>query len=149
MGSGFSRTVTRSFRFSRTIWYVVSGFSRTWATIVKTPLSAIMSEPLSRIESGGMTAAELGRILSQFVSRPVIDRTGSTGYFAIRLEFASEADVSPPAPSVAGVPTNSSVGSDVPSVFAALQEQMGLKLEPRREQTEVLVIDNVEQPTPD
>jgi uncharacterized protein (TIGR03435 family) len=104
---------------------------------------------VSRIESGGMPVVELVRTLSPFVRRPVIDRTGLTGYFAIKLEFASELGVSSAAPSVAGVPAGAPVGPDVPSVFAALQEQLGLKLEPRRERTEVLVIDSVEEPTPD
>ena len=109
----------------------------------------IMSGALSRIESGGMTAIELGQILSQFVGRPVTDRTGRSGYLVVKLEFASETGAPPVGTSAAGASTGASLGAELPSVFAAVQEQLGLRLEPRREPTEVLVIDSVEQPKPD
>jgi uncharacterized protein (TIGR03435 family) len=102
----------------------------------------------ARIESGGMTIAQLVSALSQSTGRPVIDRTGLSGYFALKLEFAADAGVGsplgppPPGPVPAAPP-------DTPSLFAAIQEQLGLKLDARREPTEVLVIDRAEQPAPD
>jgi uncharacterized protein (TIGR03435 family) len=87
-------------------------------------------------------------MLSQAVGRPVVDRSGLTGDFVITLEFSAEAGVTtpfgPPPPGPAAPPP-----TDTPSLFAAIQEQLGLKLDARREPTEVLVIDRAEQPTPD
>ena len=67
--------------------------------------------------------------------RPVIDRTGLTGDFDMELTFA---------------PYNSAVAdSPAPDLFTAVQEQLGLRLEPARAPVDVLVIDHVEKPTPD
>jgi len=67
--------------------------------------------------------------------RRVIDRTGLTGLFDFDLEWTPQ--VSPP-----GVPTDrpSEAGA---TIFTALQEQLGLKLESTREIIPVLVIDSV------
>ena len=67
--------------------------------------------------------------------RPVIDRTGLTGIFDIELTFA---------------PFNAPVAdSPAPDLFTAVQEQLGLKLEPARAPVDVLVIDSAEKPTSD
>jgi uncharacterized protein (TIGR03435 family) len=102
---------------------------------------------LARIESGGMTMTQLAASLSQSTGRPVIDRTGLSGDYVVTLEFARDPGLSSPlGPVPAGAPA---APVDAPSVFVAVQEQLGLKLEARREPTEVLVIDNADQPTPD
>jgi uncharacterized protein (TIGR03435 family) len=75
-----------------------------------------------------MFAGALSR--SQPWDRPILDMTGLTGAFDISLDFARD-DGAAPADSAAG-----------PSIFAALQEQLGLKLEPRKSPMEVLVIDS-------
>jgi uncharacterized protein (TIGR03435 family) len=67
------------------------------------------------------------------VDRPIVDATGLSGNFEWVLTFGWGAN--PPA--------------DVPQLFAALQEQLGLKLEARQGPVEVLVVDAVELPTPD
>jgi uncharacterized protein (TIGR03435 family) len=46
-------------------------------------------------------------------------------------------------------PAGAPRGDTGPSLFTALQEQLGLKLSPERGELEVLVIDHVERPTPD
>jgi uncharacterized protein (TIGR03435 family) len=71
--------------------------------------------------------------LSGVVGRVVIDRTGLTGLFDFELKWAQD-------------PT---ADTAVPSIFTALQEQLGLKLESTRGPVDVLVIDHVERPLPD
>ena len=93
--------------------------------------------PPGRILSAGLGMVEIANILSGRVDRPVIDRTGLTGPFDLDLEFAPDSGGPEPLP------------SDKPSIFSALQEQLGLRLEPARGQISVLVIDRAEPPTPD
>jgi uncharacterized protein (TIGR03435 family) len=97
--------------------------------------------------SDGTTMAEFAnRMLAFYVDRAVIDRTGLTQRFDIRLTFAdprlaaSTAGPTDPAESRLGV----SVGSPL---FEALQDQLGLKLAPAKAPQEVLVIDRVSRPS--
>ena len=84
----------------------------------------------------GITMALLVGVLSQLpdVDRLVLDRTGLTGGFDVNLEYQPLSD--------------GSGSGDHPSLFTALREQLGLKLESTRGPIEVLVIDHVEPPTP-
>jgi uncharacterized protein (TIGR03435 family) len=91
------------------------------------------------LESWGMGLPQLAAALfnssqNTGVDRPVIDQTGLTGMFGFTLMFSSFDTVSHV--------------SDSPSIFTALREQLGLKLERARGPVELLVIDSVEQPTP-
>jgi uncharacterized protein (TIGR03435 family) len=70
-----------------------------------------------------------------FIDRPVIDHTGLTGKYTIKLVATPEFRI------------NNNPRPDDLSVFEAIQQQLGLKLEPRKEPIEVLVVDHVEKPT--
>ena len=87
----------------------------------------------------GTPTSRLAEYLQTDVSRVVIDKTGLTGSFDIELTFEDDSFALPP-----GATRREGV-----SVFTALQEQLGLKLESARGPVEVLVIDSVERPTPD
>jgi uncharacterized protein (TIGR03435 family) len=95
--------------------------------------------PLRMMNSWGLSMEQLAVRLTPAAGRPVIDKTGLTGFFAFKLEWA-------PDPVVAGdTPPAVSPG---PSIFTAVQEQLGLRLEPRqKEPVEFLVIDGVERPS--
>ena len=81
-------------------------------------------------------ALQLPGGLQELVGRPVVDRTSLTGTYDFYLRFA-------PAGLSAAPPDT----SNLPSIFTALQEQLGLKLEAARGSVEFLVIDSVGQPT--
>jgi len=74
----------------------------------------------------------------------VIDKTGLSGRFAFTLRWTPERmpDTQPPP----GIPP---IDPNRPPLVTALQEQLGLKLQPSRSRMEVVVVDSVEQPTPD
>jgi len=61
--------------------------------------------------------------------RPVVDKTGIEGNFEFRLDYAPDGTADSP----------------LPSIFTALQEQLGLKLEAQKVPVEMLVIDHVER----
>lgn len=93
------------------------------------------------ITGRAVSAAELAGNLGGYpaVDRFVTDRTGLPGRYDFRLEYspAVVADVGDPA------------SNDGPSLFTALTEQLGLKLQPESVSLPVLVVENIERPTPD
>ena len=93
-----------------------------------------------------VSLAMLASVLSRQVGRPVVDRTGVEGSFNITLEYAPEAGITGPAPAGAAPPAPPA-NREAPSIFTALQEQLGLKLEATRAPVDVLVIDKALQPT--
>jgi uncharacterized protein (TIGR03435 family) len=103
--------------------------------------------------SGDLTAqavpiAQLAKILMQMLDRPVLDKTELKGVYDFKLQFAPDdrlQSTSPLAPN-ARLP-EPPADSNAPSLFDALQEQLGLKLESGKGPVEVIVIDHVERPS--
>ena len=86
-------------------------------------------------------------LLSRTVGRTVIDKTGLTGKYDIKMEYTpDEAQLAMMAPPGAPTPPTPSDGSG-PSLFTALQEQLGLKLESQKGPVQVFVIDRAEKPS--
>jgi uncharacterized protein (TIGR03435 family) len=81
-------------------------------------------------------------VLSSFVGRMVLDQANLSGRYDVDLVWTP--DTTPSASSDAPAPPNP---DSPPSIFTALQEQLGLKLDPTRGSAEVLVIDRVDRPT--
>ena len=97
----------------------------------------------------GRSIAQFVPTLSDLTGRPVIDKTGLTGLYDLTLKFAFEGRM-PGIMGPLGVPPGAPpVDPDAPSLSAALQEQLGLKLEGARGPVEVVVIDTFEKPTLD
>ena len=90
------------------------------------------------LTAGGYPMSEFQRFLTGQTQRTVIDRTGLSGSWDFELTFA------PPE-----LAADAAAERNIPSLFTALQEQLGLKLDATRGPAEVLVVDRVERPTPD
>jgi uncharacterized protein (TIGR03435 family) len=88
-------------------------------------------------------------MLSQQAGRTIVDKTGLTGLYDIKLQWTPEMGqgATPFGPPPAGA--NPPVASDPsgPSLFTAIQEQLGLKLESAKGPVEVLIIDSVQKPS--
>jgi uncharacterized protein (TIGR03435 family) len=95
------------------------------------------------VRGGGVTMTMLANLLERTVGRLVIDRTGLTGTWDLEVKYTPERSQLPP-----GVEPPVPIDWNGPSLFTALEEQLGLKLRPARGPVEVLVIDSVQQPTP-
>lgn len=117
------------------------------------PMNCGMMMGPNRFQAGGTQIRQLAQLLSQRVGRIVIDKTGLEGSYDFTLEFTPDPGLvggpggagEPPT----GAPPLPVVDPNAPSIFTALQEQLGLKLESRRGPVEMLVIKSVEMPTPD
>jgi uncharacterized protein (TIGR03435 family) len=97
------------------------------------------------LQGGKASMAEFVRMLSLVMGRTVVDKTGVTDLFDVRLAFLPDGStpaVPPPPPGALA-----SLDSQYPSIFTALQEQLGLRLESTKGPVDVLVIDHVERPS--
>ncbi len=107
---------------------------------------SVRTSPRS-LDGRAISMEQITTALSNIMQRPVIDKTGLTGTFDIHAEWI--ADESTPG-QMAGLalPATPPADSSGPTVFAALQNQLGLKLESGRGPVEMLVIGRLERPTP-
>ena len=83
---------------------------------------------------------QLAYKLSRLLQRPVVNNTGLEGNYDFKLQWTPDTDPSAPE----GQSADTSVG---PSIFTALQEQLGLRLEATKGPVDTLVIDHVERPS--
>ena len=93
---------------------------------------------IGRIQLGGRPLSDLTNALTAMTQRRVVDRTGLTGEWEIDISFT------PPSisPGTDGLPPDLGMAS----LFTAIQEELGLKLEATRLPTSVMVVDHVERP---
>lgn len=85
----------------------------------------------------------LVRFLSQRLDRPVVDHTGLSGRYDFLLQWTPEVGEAKVDPGGNPLPGGDTTG---PSIFSAIQEQLGLRLESTKGPVELLVIDSVEMP---
>jgi uncharacterized protein (TIGR03435 family) len=111
----------------------------------------------ARMTASGQSMAGLAEMLSNQLDLPAVDMTGLTGKYDFTLYFAPEALVGmrlgapptpgpPPGEGGGGVPDASTPDAQSnPSLFTAIQEQLGLRLEQRKGPVDLLVIDHLEK----
>jgi uncharacterized protein (TIGR03435 family) len=92
-----------------------------------------------KLVAQGITVDGFARELAKRVGRVVVDKTGIAGRFDVTLQWTP--DEGPAMLNGAPIP------DPPPSIYTAIQEQLGLKLEPQKGPVEVLVVDHVEMPT--
>jgi uncharacterized protein (TIGR03435 family) len=90
---------------------------------------------MNTLTLGGGEVSRLAKELREFVRTPVSDATGLTGTFDIDLSWDA-------------APLSADTAETRPSLANALEDQLGLKLQPTKAIVEVLVIDRIERPTP-
>jgi uncharacterized protein (TIGR03435 family) len=117
-------------------------------TFPPTPCGGFFMGP-NHLEGGKIDMERFTNALSRILGRPVIDKTGFKGTFDVKLDFSPEGTnlfarggfVPPPgAPAETGTADNAP-----PSIFTAVQDTLGLKLESQKGPGEVLVIDHAEK----
>jgi uncharacterized protein (TIGR03435 family) len=107
----------------------------------------------ARLAGQQQTMHELTDRLAYLLSRPVTDATSLTGKYDFTLTFAAVGTALSTGPGAAPPPlpvgdtpiASTAVVENPPDIFGAVQSQLGLKLEPKREPMELLVIDHVER----
>jgi uncharacterized protein (TIGR03435 family) len=111
----------------------------------------------ARMTASKQSMATLAEMLSSQLDLPVVDMTGLAGNYDFTLYFSPEglagmrlpAGLPPPPPAAEGGPgmpmASAPDAQPGPNLFAAVQEQLGLKLEQRKGPVDLLVIDHLEK----
>ena len=111
------------------------------------PCGGFRFTPPERVSGRHLTMDEIARfIMLNAVDRPVSNRTELSGHFDIDLDFTRALSIPEPQAPAGDRQPAAVTGT---SIFTAVQEQLGLKLEPARSQLEVVVIGAVARPDPD
>jgi len=85
------------------------------------------------------TMDSLAMQLSSLAGGQVENRTGLQGFYAVELKFSQ--------PHLGDAPDAGTSGDDAPGIFTAVQEQLGLKLQPAKMKLPILVVDHIERPS--
>jgi uncharacterized protein (TIGR03435 family) len=90
-------------------------------------------QSMGKIVSNSFSMSQLTSLLSKFLGQPVLDMTGLTGWFDVKLQWTPETAQSPDEPAA------------IATLSAAMEEQLGLVLERRKGPLEVIVVDQAER----
>jgi uncharacterized protein (TIGR03435 family) len=120
---------------------VAKGGSKLKATEVREGEPQGLRLGIGRLTGMAASMPMLASNLSRQLGRPVLDKTGLNGFYDFILDYTLD----PGTPPVVDEPNAADLS--LPSVFTALQKQLGLKLESMKATVEILVIDHAERPS--
>ena len=107
----------------------------------------LMMNP-GHLESTGTSTEQLAHLLSRQLGRTVVDKTGLTGEYDFTLDYTPDNMPVPAHGDTEGGPKpQMPVDTGGPSIFTAVEEQLGLKLEATKGMVDVIVIDHIDTPT--
>jgi uncharacterized protein (TIGR03435 family) len=111
----------------------------------KRPCSDVIAPkgPNVRVIADASTIDYLSKLLGLVLDRPIINRTGLTGKYKIYVEFARDQSTT----GLDDFPVQPTEEPSAPSIFTAVEQQLGLKLEATKGPREFLVIDHIERPS--
>jgi uncharacterized protein (TIGR03435 family) len=111
------------------------------------PGSTMMTMGQSGLMTLNMRAAPIGNLvnmLSMQTGQQVVDKTGLSGYYDVTLQFTADAGAFRGGPPPPGAGDSDAGGT---SIFTALQEQLGLKLDSAKAPVDTITIDHIEEPS--
>jgi len=120
-------------------------------SVVKAPPASANGKPcgiqvgLGSLTMGGASLAQVASALSGLLDRTVVDRTGLAGAFDAALKWTPDESTPGMAQKAKYVPA---IDPNGPSIFTAVQEQLGLKLDPTKGPVDVLVVVSAQPPSP-
>ncbi|HKD07507.1 MAG TPA: TIGR03435 family protein [Bryobacteraceae bacterium] len=130
--------------------------------VAKNGSKLVESDPESKGPSLGFTGNRGGRssvtaskvsmkmfaeALSNQLGRTVIDQTGLNSSYTFKMEYTPDLEMGPTKPGLEAEKVDTTSLPDGPTIFTALTEQLGLKLDSQKGPVEVVVIDHAEKPT--
>jgi len=97
-----------------------------------------------QVDGQQISMQTLADVLSRVSGRPILDKTGLTGIYDVKLEWTPDVTDGPIKVNPAEPPPSDPSG---PSLFTAIQEQLGLKLDAQKAPVDVYIIERVEKPS--
>lgn len=107
----------------------------------------LMAVKDGQVAAQGLPMSDLAQVLSRRLGRQVIDQTGLKGTYDFTLRWPTNESQAAKAGGDAG--PESAPDANSPSILTALQDQLGLELQPQARSMDMLVIDHVERPNSD
>jgi uncharacterized protein (TIGR03435 family) len=99
----------------------------------------------ARTQAVRQTVDQLAQFLSSMVGRPVANATGLPGKYDYSIFYIYDGPGSPPMPAPGTTPANPAADPSGPTIFKAIQDQLGLKLEPKKIAVDFLTVERAEK----